>query len=301
MRATVRRAYVDGRRGQVHLRVAGGDEAGRPPLVCIHMSPMTGRTFEQFLGAIGTDRRAVAFDTPGFGLSDPPPAPPGIEDYAEDILSGIDALGITGSFDLLGYHTGSLISVALALHAPERVRRVIMISAPIFPPEERREFQQYYGHREPEMDGSHLVRRWKGFVYHHLRPGVTLEHVADAFPEALLGRSIEWWGHRAAFDYDLAAALARVHQPLLILNTGDDLDIQTRRAEGLAPNSRILEVPGWGHGFLDLHTDDAATLVRSFLDAAGEAPLAGAVAPASALASRYPARPGSFAPDAEVK
>ena len=89
------------------------------------------------------------------------------------------------------------------------------------------------------------------------------QQIADAFSDALLGGEIQWWGHRAAFEYELADELAKVSQVVLILNPGDDLDIQTRRAAGLAVNSRILEVPDWGHGFLDLHTADAAALAHA--------------------------------------
>lgn len=296
MTVAVRRSYVDGRQGQMHVRVAGAPEGKHPPLVCIHMSPMTGRVYEKFLGQIGEDRMGIAFDTPGFGLSDPAPAPPRIEDYAQDILSGIDALGIRGPFDLMGYHTGSMTSVALARHAPTRVRRIIMVSAPIFPLQEREQFQKYYGHRQPDAEGTHLLKRWKGFYYHHMRPGATIGQIADSFSDALLGGEIEWWGHRAAFEYELADELARVSQVVLILNPGDDLDMQTRRAQGLAVNSRILEVPGWGHGFLDMHTPEAAVLARAFLDAGDQAPFAGVAVPPSASGPRYPERTGSFPP-----
>jgi hypothetical protein len=90
-----------------------------------------------------------------------------------------------------------------------------------------------------------------------------------------------------------------VRQPILILNPGDDLDVQTRRAQGLASNSRILELPGWGHGFLDAHTEEAATLARAFLDAAHDAPYAGIVVPATAAGPRFPERVGSFPPAAQ--
>lgn len=298
MTVRVRRSYVDGRQGQMHVRMAAPAAPGRPPVICIHMSPMTGRVFEAFLGVIGEDRRAIAFDTPGFGMSDAAAAPPRIEDYALDILSGIDALGIDGPFDLMGYHTGSMTSVAIARQAPERVRRIVMVAAPIFPPDERAQFNRYYAHRVPDLDGQHLVQRWKGFVHYHLRPGVTLEDVADVFRDALMGGRIEWWGHRAAFEYELADNLARVTQPVLILNPGDDLDVQTRRAEGLAARARILELPGWGHGFLDQHTAEAAALLRTFLDAPDAEPFARVAAPPSALGPRFPAREGSFPPDA---
>jgi pimeloyl-ACP methyl ester carboxylesterase len=229
-------------------------------------------------------------------MSDAAPTPPRIEDYAQDILSGVDALGICDQFDLMGYHTGSMISVALARHAPLRVRRIILVSAPVFPLEERAQFQKYYAHREPDAQGTHILKRWQGFLYHHLRPGVTLGNIANAFRDALLGGEIEWWGHRAAFEYELAENMAKVDQPILILNPGDDLDLQTRRAVGLAKNARLLEVPGWGHGFLDMHTAEAAALARAFLDAAAAAPFTHITVPPSAAGPRYPERTGSFPP-----
>lgn len=290
------RSYVDGRHGQMHVGIAQPVQPSATPLMCIHMSPMSGRIFERLLAAMGNDRVAIAFDTPGFGMSDAPPAPPEIEDYARDLLAGLDALGLQGPVDLMGYHTGSMIAVALSRIAPARIRRVLMVSAPIFPEDERREFRAYYQHREPEADGGHILRRWKGFLYHHLRPGVTIADVNDAFREALLGGNLEWWGHRAAFNYDLADDLALVEQPVLILNTGDDLDQQTRRAQGVAARSRILEVPGWGHGFIEQHTGDVEQVARAFFDAKDGAEFATIAAPPSATAARYPARTGSFAP-----
>ena len=292
----VARSYVDGRHGQMHVRIARPGHASAAPLICIHMSPMSGRVFERLLAKMGKDRVAIAFDTPGFGMSDTPPTPPEIDDYARDLLAGLDALGIAGPVDLMGYHTGSMIAVALSRIASARVRRVLMVSAPIILEEERREFNAYYAHREPDADGGHILRRWKGFLYHHLRPGVSIAEVNDAFREALLGGNLEWWGHRAAFNYDLAADLAHVEQAVLILNTGDDLEQQTRRAEGMAAYSRILDVPGWGHGFIEQHTSDVEQVVRAFLDAADGAEFAAVVAPPSATAARFPARSGSFAP-----
>lgn len=46
-----------------------------------------------------------------------------------------------------------------------------MVSAPVFTDDERAAFHGYYAHRKPQPDGRHLVKRWKGFLYHHLRPG----------------------------------------------------------------------------------------------------------------------------------
>ena len=292
----IARNYVDGLYGQMHLRMARPAIAGKTALMCIHMSPMTGRIFEPLMRTLGEDRLVLAFDTPGFGMSDAPDAPPSIDDYARALLTGLDALGIDEPVDIMGYHTGSMIAVALARIAPDRIRRLLMVSAPIFPEDERVAFRSHYGPRVPQADGSHLARRWKNFFYHYHRPGVTIEAVEDAFSDALLGGAIEWWGHRAAFDYDLADNLAEVGHPILILNTGDDLDQQTRRAQGLAAKSTILEVPGWGHGFLGQHTADVAGLSRAFLDAADQQEFETLTVPASAACPRYPEQTGSFPP-----
>lgn len=305
--AMVRRAYVDGRFGQMHLRIARNGSSGLPPLVCIHMSPMSGRVFEDFLAEIGADRTAIAFDTPGFGLSDPPPSPPSIADYASALLDGLSALDVTGPVDVMGYHTGSMIAVEMALQAPSRVRRLVMVAAPIITAQEREQFRAFYREKPVQADGSHLLARWQGFHYYHMRPGADLEAIAEKFPDALLGGARSAWGHQAAFAHDLAGRMAQLEQPALVLVTGDDLDVQTRRADGLARRARLIEVPGWGHGFLDMHTADAAGMVRSFLDEGldegpdagrGGDPFAHVVVPLSALGPRYPAHVGAFRPTA---
>jgi pimeloyl-ACP methyl ester carboxylesterase len=294
----IERHYIVGLYGQMHLRLAQPAVSRQTTLLCIHMSPMSGRTFEPLMKTLGDDRLVLAFDTPGFGMSDAPGSPPSIEDYARALLTGLDKLAIAEQVDVMGYHTGSMIAVALAQIAPDRIRRLLMVSAPIFAEDERKAFRSHYGPRKPQADGGHLVRRWKNFFYHYHRPGVTTESVEDAFRDALLGGALEWWGHQAAFEYDLAGNLSGVRHPVLILNTGDDLDQQTRRTVGLAATSLVLEVPYWGHGFLGQHTADVTQVARTFLDAADQHEFDMLAVPASAAGPRYPEHVGSFPPTA---
>ncbi len=267
-RVPVRRGYLDGRFGQIHYRIAQpAADAGRPPLLCFHMSPHSGRVYQNFIAAMGVGRVAVAPDTPGFGESDAPASPPGIEDYAAAMGDLIDALGFR-QVDLIGYHTGSETAVALALARPSQVRRVVMISAPIFTDQELGEFRAHYAHDALTEDGSHLVRKWKSHLY-WAGPGKTIAMVADEFPDAIRNPSISWWGHHAAFAYDTGGQLAKLAQPVLVLNPDDDLHAQTLRAEGRMQRGRILHLPGWGHGFLDVHTDEACRIVGAFLDGPG--------------------------------
>lgn len=265
--AAVRRRYVDGPFGQMHLRMAG-EPSEKPPLFCFHMSPMSGRIFANFIGEMGQDRLAVAVDTPGFGMSDTPADMPEIADYARAMAAVIDALGIDGPVDIMGYHTGSLISCDLARLRPEQIRRLILVSAPLLTDAERAEMRELYKPVSPSLDGEHLMKRWRGFVHHNLGRGVDLDGVADMFPDGLLGRNKAWWGHRAAFNHQPDMGLPDVKQPVIIINPGDDLQQFTPRARELLVNGRIIDKPEWAHGFLDGFTAEAAALAREFLDGA---------------------------------
>ena len=107
------------------------------PLVCLHMSPKSGRQYANFMAVMGTDRIVVAPDYPGYGESAPPPAEPAvtIEDYAAVVFEALAELGI-GQADLFGFHTGAEVAAEMARREPERVRRLILVSAPILEPDE---------------------------------------------------------------------------------------------------------------------------------------------------------------------
>ena len=86
------------------------------------------------------------------------------------------------------------------------------------------------------------------------------------FAEHLRGGQTAWWGHRAAFNYPRGDVLPTLTQPILVLNPEDDLYDYTLRAAAKLQNGRVHNLPGWSHGFLDIHTAEVAALLRGFLD-----------------------------------
>ncbi len=263
--ANIVRDYGAYEHGQIHFRISRPDDPARTPLMCFHMSPSSGRIYARLLSYLGTDRIALAPDTPGFGETDVPPRPLEIEDFAEANFGLLDQLGLTGEVDVMGYHTGSLTASEMARQQPGRIRRVILISAPIFTETELEEFRNEYAHREVKEDGSHLVDLWKAVRFWGDKTQ-TLENAMEHYAEHLRGGKNSWWGHRAAFNYKLQDTLPRLGQPILVLNTEDDLHEHSLRAATLMQNGRIRELPGWSHGFLDIHTQEVDALVRAFLD-----------------------------------
>ncbi|MCB1004719.1 MAG: alpha/beta hydrolase [Acidimicrobiales bacterium] len=270
MTAAVRRGYVDVDHGQVHVRIAGADRTQRPPLVCLHMSPASGLVYERFAAVAGSDRTVLALDTPGYGGSDPLPPLPTIGDYADVVAQVVEAAGLAGPVDLLGYHTGSLTAVELAGRRPDLVRRVVAVSMPVFTAAELERLHGVYP-EEPIFteDGARLLATWRWFVeFFDVGGANTVEQAARIFHARLSGGERHWWGHHAAFDYDVVPALAQVRSPLLVLNPADDLTEQTRRAAAHLRHGRVEEHPEWTHGFLDNHTRAAAAAVLDFLDGA---------------------------------
>jgi pimeloyl-ACP methyl ester carboxylesterase len=260
----LRKSYVDGRYGQMHLRVAGAARGSRRALLCFHLSPVSGAIYERFLVEMGRDRLAVAPDTPGYGASDAPPAPPEISDYAAAMGDVMDALGIVEA-DCIGYHTGSKIALELALQRPAAIRHLVLISTPVYTDAELRAMRTEYAPMELREDGGHLVDYWRALLGFR-GPGQTLEMLMEHYPDHMRGGVHRHWGHRAAFNYAYPDNLPRAAQPILVLNNNDDLVEFTPRAMPHMRHGRLLNRPDWGHGFLDLHTAEFARIVREFVD-----------------------------------
>ena len=262
--AVVRRAYTDSAFGQLHYRMCEPLDPQRVPLTCFHASPQSGVIFEDLLTVMGADRIALAPDTPGFGDSDGPESAPEIEDYARAMAEFLDAVGISQT-DLLGFHTGSMTAVELARQRPDLVRRIVMVSAPIFTGEELAAFRAHYQPMTYQADGSHNVAAWQSF-WQWRGPAQSIENYARNNALTLRGGPSKHWGHRAAFNYVLGETIGAVDHSILVLNPADDLRDQTLRAGPLMQNGTILDIAPLSHGMFDDSTEQVAGFLKDFLD-----------------------------------
>jgi pimeloyl-ACP methyl ester carboxylesterase len=263
------KAYANARFGPLHYRRQDPPLGGeRLPLLCLHPSPMSGLVFEDFLPVMGADRVCVAADTPGYGLSDPPPPGPSIGDYAEAMGDLIDELGFE-QVDLFGYHTGCAIGLELALRRPNRIGRIVLNSALMFTPEEITAYRAMFavrGATPPEQLIATVLERWASWrAFWRDVPDET--RAWALFWEAERNAIRSTWGFNAVFDYDFPKTLAMTRHPLLILNPEDDLYAITPRAAAAPYSSRIHDLPGWTHGFLNTYPEQVAQVLRTFLDA----------------------------------
>lgn len=260
----LRRLYVDGRWGQIHLRTAGA--AGRaPPLLLLHPTPKSGWIFETLMGCLAPDRQVIAPDTPGYGASDPPPAPAAIEDLAAELLNAVESLVPDGPVDVLGYHTGSVLAAAMASLRPERVRRLILVSLPAYDATTRAaKLAGLASWPAPEIGGEHLTRLWD-IMRRRANPAVGADWLHASFAENLRPGRRGPWGYAAVYGFDLIAALRAIRHPTLVLNPEDDLWEPTAAHARLIAQAQYIELPGAGHGAFELQAEELAGMVERFL------------------------------------
>lgn len=257
--------FANGAYGRLHVRkMEPLSGASKTPLICFHASPLSGVVYEPLGRAMAHDRLVLMPDTPGFGESDTPDAPQSISQLAEALFQAVIGEQ-SGPVDLFGFHTGSMIAAELAAKYPDRIRRVAMISAPLFTETERAWFKDHYRPKPELSDGSHNVDRWQTF-WPWRGPRQTIENYARNHAQGLRGGPSHHWGHKAAFDHDMASCFARMMQPVLVFNPNDDLAEQSRRAAALVRDGQVLELPDCGHGMLDSDTALLAGHLRTFFD-----------------------------------
>jgi 2-succinyl-6-hydroxy-2,4-cyclohexadiene-1-carboxylate synthase len=117
---------VDAGGVRLHVEVRG---AGRP-LILLHGFTGSSAVWDGVMADLAADRRVFAFDLLGHGASDAPDEPSA---YAMDACVGqlraaCDRLGVLRA-DWLGYSMGGRVALALALSAPDRVRKLVLESA----------------------------------------------------------------------------------------------------------------------------------------------------------------------------
>ena len=267
--ASVSRRYVDSRFGQSHVHLAEPEATGNhPALVCMHMGPWAGVSFLPLLKVMGKDRTAVAVDTPGYGNSDAPREQPSVADYAASMGDVIDGLGLN-TVDVMGERTGAKVALELARQRPGQVRRVILVS-PVIWTDTERVAREAYPPEKVYKDGTHLKSYWQISVGLSMQ-GRTLEMIGQTFYSRLLQNKIAHWGRRAAASYNARRTLKELNKPVMVLRPNDELWAFAPRVQPLLkhPESKIVDLPDWAFGFMDLKAPETAQLVREFVDRGG--------------------------------
>ena len=270
----IERRYVACRYGQLHVHIARPLDPAKQtqnPILCFHPSPASGWYYRDLIADLGKDRIAIAADTPGYGESDRPPSVPEMSGYSGAMADALDAMDFGSGknyakIDLLGYHTGCLIAVDLAIARPDLIRRLCLVAVPYYDSEDQQKDMLARQNRAAYTEeGERIFEMWNKSVKRRSK-GITLEQAIKIFQERLRAGDTEWWAYQSVFTYPSVERFPMVTQPMALLNPHGVLHEETLDAARDNPNATLIDLPQLDHGVFSLGSHIIAEEARKVLD-----------------------------------
>jgi 3-oxoadipate enol-lactonase len=225
----------------------GCEEAGAgdaTPVVFLHGVGSDKSVWRPQLDYFGRSRRAIAFDYPGYGESDPAPKGTTRDDYAAAILSAMRELGVNRAH-ICGLSLGGVVAIAMYDAAPDACASLILADTFAVHPEGRAIHQR-------SLAGSSDLRAMA-----EARVNVLLAQPADPAVRAevieTMGRidpAAYRIGAEAVWLADQRERASLIAVPTLVLVGAQDLvtpyDLSAELVD-LIPDARLQVIEGAGH------------------------------------------------------
>jgi pimeloyl-ACP methyl ester carboxylesterase len=230
--------------------------------------------YEQIMPQLASDRTVMAFDTPGYGNSAPPPQQPVLTDYVNALTTALISLGhgpMGKPIDIMGHLTGSLISVELAVTQPKWIRRVVLSRSPAFNAQKRKDYVAEMialaEGRKTDMKGQYLIDRLKRGLG-QLRAGEPPELYMGAFIDSATPGHLWVYGEVAAISYPAEDKFPLITQPVLLFTYPDAVQEEWKATPNLLKTAKVIHLADAGPWVWQQHADMLARHVRAFLDQA---------------------------------
>jgi 3-oxoadipate enol-lactonase len=204
---------------ELHHECAG-PEAGRALLFGGSLGT-TLAMWEPQLAQLSSHTRVIRFDHRGHGGSPAPDGPYTIEELGGDVLALLDRLGLARA-SYCGLSIGGMVGQWLAINAPERIERLVLIcTSAHLPPAGawRQRAATVREARTPEVVADAVLARWFTEPYTRLHPEVVARYrsmLVGTAPEAYAGCC------EAIAAMDLRAGLLQIAAPTLVIAGAQD-------------------------------------------------------------------------------
>lgn len=233
------------------VRIAWERRGDGFPLVLVHGLGYARWGWEPVADRLAEGFEVVLLDNRGIGESDAPPGPYSVAEMAGDVLQVLDEAGIARAH-LLGTSLGGMIAQEIALTAPERVERLVLVcttpggagAAPM-PEVTLRLIAE-----APALDPLVALRR---FVENALAPGAPDELVERILAHRIrTAQPFEAWLAQATAGqaFDAWDSLPKLEVPALVLHGTADVVVDPGNADLLAariPGAHLERFEGCGH------------------------------------------------------
>lgn len=246
-------AYLSTPHGRVHYLESGtGTGTTTKAILLFHETPLSAKSFLPTMPYLAAHIRVIAFDTPGYGGSAPRAGKPSIEGYVETLWAAIQQLGLD-QVAVCGIHTGATISVELASRdrPGPKIIGAVLSGVTLMDAEAQKQLATLAerdtrdGEISMLLEEETILQSWRDRVRRWVRAPVGL--LVQALADELAAFPNRNEGFKAVRDHDMAAAIARVKVPVLVLNgEHDSMAKIDAAAVSLFRDAKLELVPDWG-------------------------------------------------------
>jgi pimeloyl-ACP methyl ester carboxylesterase len=255
-RSHLREIEIDGTAVN-YIDIGSGD---RHPIVFVHGLGGQWQNWLENIPRAALERRVIALDLPGFGLSPMPHREITIPGYGRTVNALCDRLGL-GLVELVGNSMGGFISAEVAIQFPQRVDRLILVSAAGITSADL--------DRRPVLTVGRMataLTHWSAPLDRKIASRAKARHLALAFVArhpSLLKPDFAYEGFfkgtgkpgfndalLACLEYDFRERLPEIRVPTLIVWGEQDSIIPVKDAhefDRLIPDSRLVVMAQTGH------------------------------------------------------
>ncbi len=264
----------------IHYKQAG---SGEPALVLLHGFPSSAFTWREVLAPLSEDHTVVAYDRPGFGLTERPLSWSGQNPYSPEaqpelLIGMLDQLGIDRAI-LVGNSAGGALAVETALKYPDRVEALVLAAPAVGRERTGASLQQFlFNTPQGRRLGPLLVRKVQELglelaktawhdptkITDEIWAGYTLPLKADNWDRGLLEVVLSS-GNRT----DLSQRLGELDLPVLVVTGDDDRVVPTEnsiKVAGQIPGAELAVLPACGHAPQEECSLDFLKAINQFLN-----------------------------------
>lgn len=240
------------------------------PLVLISGLGGKGTHWQPFLDAAARAHRVLTFDSRGAGAALPPRPGATIRDFALDLLQLLDDVGLERA-SFVGRSMGGMIAQELALLAPERLRRLVLVSTTGRVDRHLASLFRLWA-QMAESGVSTQIRHESSMLWCLGRQALESDRRAQAYlrARARMDRPADYATQaRACSAHDALDRLGAISAPTLVVAGTDDRLTPLFHADALAkaiPHASLALLPGSGHLPYLEKPEEFASLVLNFLD-----------------------------------
>ena len=233
-----------------------------PVVVLVHGLGGNWQNWLEVIPALAqSGHRAIALDLPGFGHSEMPRDAISIPGYALTVDAVVDALGVVGPVAVVGNSMGGFIAAELAISRPQRVERLVLVSAAALWSEQARARPLVVASKVSRFYAPLIVSGWEVIARLPRLRNEALKSAGIRNPgrisaplayELLSGAGKPGFvdALQALYDYRIRDRLPEIACPTLVVWGADDPMVPLRHAfeyEDLIPDARATVFPRTGH------------------------------------------------------